>query len=598
MILCLMVFSGCKKEKEAKLSSSEIEAESEKLYAFFDREFQTELKESPMLQTELGIKDNYGSWDNFSHLTYAEDQNKAKRRLDFLKDSIDPDALSEDAALSYQLYRRQLQNEIDDYPLRLYNYPVNQVYGAHIQLPSFLIRMHQIDSLEDAQAYLSRLKNFPKVMEEVTKGLELREMNHILPPKFVFSQSIEVSNNVISGKPFEKSVELSPLLADFKEKVESSKIGEKNQKELLLEVQNVMVDSVKPAYEKLISKLQDQSQRATEEHGVWKFPKGEKFYNTVLNRITTTDLSPEELHKIGLEEVARIHTEMEELMSETDFSGSLQDFFKFMREDQQFYFENTTEGRSQYLEMTKQHIDSVQGQLNKLFTKLPGAALLVKPVETFKEKSAPKAFYQAPSLDGSRPGIYFVNLHDMRTMPRFQVEAQAYHFGIPGHHLQIALGQEVEEHPMFRKRYTNTSYTEGWALYAIGIPKEVGFYENPYSDVGRLSVQLWHAIGLVVDTGIHSKKWTREEAVEYYMSNSPTEEKDAVKIVEHHIVRPGQAAASTVGMLKILELRTRARNELKDEFDPRAFHNIILEEGPIPLDLLEQRVNQWLEKEK
>ncbi|HER40460.1 MAG TPA: DUF885 domain-containing protein, partial [Salinimicrobium catena] len=590
LLVIFTTFGACKKDTDQPVTAEDSRQESKQLNDFFEREFQKDLDESPMLQTQLGIKKDYGSWDDFSHLKYAEDLKKAKKRLTFLKDSINEEALDEDAALSYRLYRQQLENEIEDYRFRFYDYPVNQMHGIHAELPAFLINMHKIDSVSDAKAYISRLEKFPKVMRDVQKGLELREMNQIMPPSFVFAHTIEASKNLISGKPFEKSSEPSTLLADFKEKVEKLDISSEKKNNLILEAQHALTDSVKPAYEGLIATLEDQSQRANQEHGVWKFPKGKEFYNNRLKRMTTTDLTAEEIHGIGLQEVARIQTEMEEIKEKVGFEGSLQDFFKFMREDEQFYYPNTPEGKEKYLTEAKEIINTMKGRLDELFLTKPKADIVVKAVEPFREKSAGKAFYQQPALDGSRPGTYYANLYDMEAMPTYQMEALAYHEGIPGHHMQIAIAQELDSLPMFRKLGIYTAYVEGWGLYSEKVPKEIGFYEDPYANFGRLAMELWRSIRLVVDTGIHDKKWTREEAIEYYKTNSPNAESDAVKMVERHIVMPGQATAYKIGMNKILELREKAKKELGEKFDIREFHDVVLTHGSLPLNVLEDFV--------
>jgi uncharacterized protein (DUF885 family) len=419
-----------------------------------------------------------------------------------------------------------------------------------------------------------------------------------MPPRFVFDHTIEASENVIKGRPFEKSAEASALLEDFKNKIDELEIPENEKDQLILEAQEALLNAVRPAYDQLIASMKDQQQRATTDDGAWKFPKGKQFYKTTLTRTTTTDLTAEEIHEIGLSEVARIHKEMEEIMKEVDFEGSLQDFFTFMREDEQFYYPNTPEGKQQYLREAKAIINTMKGQLDELFLTKPEADIVVKAVEPFREKSAGKAFYQQPAMDGSRPGTYYANLYDMTAMPKYQMEALAYHEGIPGHHMQIAINQELDSLPMFRKLGISTAYVEGWGLYSEKIPKEIGFYEDPYSDFGRLAMELWRSIRLVVDTGIHAKKWTREQAIDYYKENSPNAESDAVKMVERHIVMPGQATAYKIGMNKILELREMAREELGEDFDIREFHDVVLTNGSVPLNILENLVNEWIEKKK
>ena len=590
----LQLILGCANSEQKEFTEAERAAEAEELSQFFEREFQVDLQRSPMLQTRLGIKTEYGKWDNFSHLQYAKDLEIAKRRNSYLKDSIEVEALGENSTLSYRLYKQKVENEIEDYNFRFYDYPVNQMHGIHAELPAFLINMHQVETVKDAEAYISRLKGIPEVMEDVVEGMKLREINHIIPPSFVFDHTIEASKNIISGKPFEKSTEASTLLADFQKKVEALDIPSEKKQALLKRGEEALVNYVQPAYTKLIDALKDQQQRATADHGVWKFPKGKEFYSLALKRNTTTNLTAEQIHQFGLDEVARIHKEMEEIKEEVGFEGSLKDFFVHMRTSEEFYYPNDSIGRKAYLKDATDIIETMKGRLDELFITQPEAAIEVKAVEPFREKSAGKAFYSAPAPDGSRPGYYYANLYDMTAMPKYQMEALAYHEGIPGHHMQIALAQELEDIPRFRRISFYTAYVEGWGLYAELVPKEIGFYEDPYSDFGRLAMELWRSIRLVVDTGIHAKKWTREQAIEYYMENSPNAESDAIKMVERHIVMPGQATAYKIGMNKILELRQKAKEALGEEFDLKEFHEVVLTKGALPLNILEDNVNEWI----
>lgn len=594
MILLLAVFVACEKEKDS-YSEAEIEKASAELNQYFEKEFQKDVDDSPMLQTRLGDKTNYGKWDDLSHLKYAEDLKKAKKRLEYLK-KVDVEALNEETRLSYRLYKQQIENEIADYEYRFYNYPVNQMHGYQAELPAFLINMHRIDSVGDARDYISRLEGFPRLIEDIIENIKIREQNGIVPPKFVFDKVLEDSRNIIKGKPFGKANERSVLLEDFYKKVQALDIPSEEKRKLISDAEQALVNKVKPAYEKLIATLENQQKRATTESGVWKFPKGIEFYNNALKRYTTTDLTAEEIHEIGKSEVARIHAEMEVIMEEVGFEGSQEEFFEFMRDDSQFYYEDSPEGREKYLAEAKAIINTMKGRLDELFLTQPEADIVVKAVEPFRERSAGKAFYQQPAKDGSRPGIYYANLYDMDAMPKYQMEALAYHEGIPGHHMQLAIAQELENIPEFRKHSFYPAYIEGWGLYSELLPKEIGFYEDPYSDFGRLAMELWRSCRLVVDTGIHAKKWTREEGIEYYEQNTPNAESDAIKMVERHIVMPGQATAYKVGMNKILELRETARKELGDSFDIRKFHDLVLLNGAMPLNILEERVMTWIEE--
>ena len=593
-LLFPLLLVGCKDRNE---SDTAIDY-NQRLTAFFEREFAVDLEQSPMLQTRLGIKDNYNSWDDYSHERHAADRDKAKRRLAFLKDSIVETSLDSSGQLNYRLYQELLEQQISDFEYRFYNYPVNQMFGIHTSIPSFLINMHQVESVEDAEAYVERLRKIPTVFEQVEEGIQLREFNGVIPPSFVFEHAVRASRNIIVGMPFEESNSQSTLLADFNEKVEKLEVTQETKDNLLQKATDALIQEVKPAYERLISFLENQRQRSSEDAGAWKFPRGADFYAHALQRITTTNLDAETIHAIGLQEVDRIHAEMEGIKEKVGFEGSLQQFFEYMRTDEQFYYENTDAGREAYLQRATAIIDEMRTRLDEIFITQPKAAVTVKAVEPFREQSAGKAFYQQPALDGSRPGIYYANLYDMQAMPKYQMEALAYHEGIPGHHMQIAIAQELDNLPMFRKLSLYTAYVEGWGLYAEYLPKEMGYYQDPYADFGRLAMELWRSIRLVVDTGIHYHKWSREEGIDYYMKNSPNAESDVIKMVERHIVMPGQATAYKIGMLKILELRKEAQVVLGSDFDLREFHDVVLTNGSLPLDVLEEIVLNWVDEKR
>ncbi|MCM4159375.1 DUF885 domain-containing protein [Antarcticibacterium flavum] len=598
LLLAILSTISCKKEAEGDYSEEEITTASANFNATLEEWFEEDLEESPMLQTRMGKKTNYGKWDDFSRQKEAEDLKKAKTRLKYLKNDVKQASLDKETLLSYRLYRQEMENAIEDYEYRFYNYPINQMHGYHAELPAFLINMHKVESVEDARAYISRLHGLQKVFDEIIKGIKLREQNGILPPQFAFERVLDASRNVIRGKPFATSKESSALLQDFQEKIQELQLTNEEERKLLAEAEDALVSSVKPAYEDLIAALEDQQQRATTDHGAWKFPKGDKYYKLALKRTTTLDLTANEIHEIGLSEVARIHGEMEKIMEEVGFEGSLQDFFEFMRTDEQFYYPNSKEGKERYLEEATAIIDSMRNRLDDLFLTKPEADIVVKAVEPFRERSAGKAFYQQPALEGSRPGTYYANLYDMNAMPVYQMEALAYHEGIPGHHMQIAIAQELENIPSFRKFKNYQAYVEGWGLYSELVPKEIGFYEDPYSDFGRLAMELWRSCRLVVDTGIHAKKWTREQGIDYYKQNTPNPESDCIKMVERHIVMPGQATAYKVGMNKILELREEAKLDLGEDFDIREFHDVILLNGALPLNILEENVYKWVESKR
>ena len=595
LFLCVLtLFFSCKNENEKVYTDAEIEAESKKVNDFFQSSFNRGIDNYPEFQTRLGIKKDYGKLNDNSPAAAERDLKINKEELQWLIDSVNVDALSKDVLLSYKLFKQNTENSISDYKYRLYNYPVNQMFGAQSGKPAFLINMHRIDDVEDAKAYISRLNGFNKYFSQLINNLKARETIGILPPKFVYDKVVQDSENILVGQPFDNSIKESTLLKDFMKKMNKLDINEKAKSMLDRQANEALLVSVKPAYEKLINFMKGQKRRANFDHGVWKFPDGETFFNNALKRTTTTDLTAEEIHKIGLDEVARIHGEMEAIKNQVQFEGTLQNFFQFMKTDKQFYYPADQKGKDAYLAKAVLLIDSMKTRLDEIFITKPKADIIVKAVESFREKSAGKAFYNRPAADGSRPGIYYANLYDMESMPTYQMEALAYHEGIPGHHMQLAIQQELEEVPMFRKFGGYTAYTEGWGLYSEFIPKEMGFYADPYSDFGRLAMELWRACRLVVDTGIHSKQWTREEGIKYYTDNTPNAELDVIKMVERHIVMPSQATAYKIGMLKILELRKKAKDALGDKFDIRDFHEVVISHGAIPLNILEDFIDEYI----
>ena len=582
----------------ARLSASETmtmaaqQTESVKANTLFEAIFMENLMASPISQTYMGIKKDYGKWDEMGDKADEEQLARTKKQLEQVN-QIDAAKLDEQTALSLTLMKQQLIQDIADYKWRYYNYPVNQMYGGHSMIASFLINQHQVTDLSDAQAYVSRLNGVPHRLEQLQQVLVKRAEAGIIAPKFVFNYVLSDSQNISSGARFDDGKD-SALWADIQRKVAALTVTDAEKAQVLKDAKKALVEQVAPAYKGLITYIAQLQNLADDKDGVWKLPDGEAFYNNALARTTTTSMTADQIHQLGLSEVTRIHNEMQAIMTKVGFKGTLQDFFAFMRDDKQFYYPNTDEGRSEYLAKAKDIIDTMKSRLDDEFLVKPKADLIVKKVEEFREKSAGKAFYEQPSPDGSRPGTYYANLYDMMAMPKYQMEALAYHEGIPGHHMQIAISQELDGIPKFRKFGGYTAYIEGWGLYTEFLPKEMGMYADPYSDFGRLAMELWRACRLVVDTGIHAKKWTREQGIAYYVENTPNAKSDAIKMVERHIVMPSQATAYKIGMLKILELREKAKKQLGDKFDIRAFHNVILKNGALPLDVLETQVDTWI----
>ncbi|GGO06206.1 hypothetical protein GCM10007972_04300 [Iodidimonas muriae] len=585
-------------EQSGETATEQAQTETQKLMAFFQKAFEEDVARSPMTQAYMGRKtEDYGKWDDLSDEAAAEELAINKARLEALK-SFDVEALEPSAKLSYRLFQTVTSRDVESYKWRKYSYPVNQMFGWQQQIPSFLINIHGVTEASDADAYIARLEGVGGLVDQLIAHMKEREDMGIMPPKFVYPIVIEATRNVITGAPFGDSDENSALMDDIESKIAKLDLPEDEAADLTARARAALKDVFGPAYERLIAEMERQEKIATTDDGVWKLPDGADYYAAQLASYTTTDLSADEIHQIGLDNVDRIHGEMRKIMEQVGFEGDLQAFFEFMRTDEQFYYENTDAGRQRYLDEATALIDTMRTRLPEVFGILPKADLVVKRVEPFREKAAGKAFYQQPALDGSRPGTYYANLYDMMDMPSYQMEALAYHEGIPGHHMQLAISQELDGLPMFQKLARFTAYTEGWGLYSEYLPKEMGFYEDPYSDFGRLAMELWRACRLVVDTGLHDKKWTREQAIDYLRENTPNPEGDVVKAIERYIVMPGQATAYMIGKEKILALREKARLELGDAFDMRGYHDEVLRHGPLPLDILEENVDAWIALKK
>jgi uncharacterized protein (DUF885 family) len=574
----------------------QIFSESKRANEFFDKNFDDFVARHPQFASQLGIKTGYDKWEDLSDASNAEDLAFSVQNLARLKRDFDFDALDPQTQLSWKLFENDVQQNAEGFRFRFHNYPVNQMFGWHSQTPTFLINIHRVDSVPDAEAYIARLNGIAKQADQVIENLELRAGKGIVPPKFVFPLVLDACKNVIKGKPFEQSETDSTLLADFTKKVTALKdVDQPTRDRLLADANQALLESFQPAYQKLIAFLEAQEKTAPAEGGAWQFPDGRSYYEFALRRTTTTKMTGDEIHDLGLKEVARIHAEMTKIKEKVKFKGDLQAFFQFMRTDKQFYLPDTEEGRAEYLKRATDIINTMRGRLDELFLTKPKADVQVKAVEKFREKSAGKAFYQGPAPDGSRPGMFYVNLAEMKSTPTYELEGLAYHEGIPGHHMQIAIAQELQGIPKFRRmgsRYT--AYSEGWGLYTELIPKEMGLYQDPYSDFGRLGLELWRAGRLVVDTGIHHKKWTRQQAIDYLKKNTPNAEADCVEAINRYIVMPSQATAYKIGMLKILELREKAKKQLGAKFDLRQFHDVVLTSGPVPLETLEELVDKWV----
>lgn len=560
---------------------------------FLEENYAVDMARYPYTASSRGIKLNHDQWNSVAEEFQQETREINEARLQQLA-QFDRAALSPADQLSYDLYQLDLERRIASDEFRHHKFVIHQFRGPHTQAASNLVNIHRVNDLADAEAYVGRLNAIGSWFDQVIEQMEIRSKKDLLLADWQYPQMLESARNVISGVPFAAEGEDSTLWADFQSKVAALEIDAETRDRLLAEARQALVEVMEPAYERLIAAIAEQSEQAVEADGVWKFANGDAFYAERLRWFTTTDLSAEEIHNIGLQEVERIHGAMRAVMEAVEFEGDLSAFFEFMRTDPQFYYPNTDAGRAAYLADATAAIDAMRLRLPEQFGLLPKAEMIVQRVESFRERSAGKAFYNAPPADGSRPGIYYANLYDMSSMPTYQLEALAYHEGAPGHHMQRAIAIELDGLPEFQRYASFTAYTEGWALYAEELGKDMEMYSDEWSDFGRLAMELWRACRLVVDTGLHSKRWTREQAIDYLVENTPNSRTDATKAIERYIAMPGQATAYLIGKLKIMELRERARTELGEQFDVRAFHDEVLKHGPVPLSILEDNIDRMI----
>ncbi|RKQ71053.1 uncharacterized protein (DUF885 family) [Litorimonas taeanensis] len=589
-----LIFSStaCTPSSDTPTRAVLVETESANLNAWFEARFEDDLARSPMNQTYLGRDTNKDRLDDNSAMALDEEAAIKRARLQILRDQFDIDRLDEQTRLSYRLFEYAMEDDLTSHEFSDHDYVFQHMGGPHTDLPAFMINFHPIKTEDDARDYIARLNQFDIYLKHAADRAQAQLDSGIALPKFVYKKIHSASENVISGVPFQSSTTDSPLLADFKGKVADLP----NKDKLIQAAERALLNSVEPAYQDLMAMFKRHEVKATSDDGVWKLPNGEAYYAARLRHYTTTDLTADEIHEIGLNEVERIQNEMRTIMTQVGFGGSLREFFNYLRTDPKFVYPNTDEGRAAYMADATDIIDDMKTRLESLFITKPKADMIVKRVEPFREDTAFGAFYNSPALDGSRPGTYYVNLKDIKEQPKYLQQALAYHEGIPGHHMQIALAQELQGLPAFRTLGGHTAYIEGWALYAESLPAELGLYTDPYSDFGRLSMEIFRAARLVVDTGIHAKKWTREEAVQYYLENIPNPEGDVRAEIDRYIVWPGQATAYKIGMLKIQALRQKAETELGPQFNLAEFHDVILANGSVPLAILEKLVDGWVEQ--
>lgn len=572
------------------------------LNLFYEKVFAQVLFDHPEILSTLGLVEQFGIT---SHNGKLDDESPVHQQREFDRWKHDLLQLHE-YPLPRQSASQKLSTRVLDWFLQIqaegekwqwHDYPVNQLFGVQNQFPSFMANTHRLLSEKDCNYYVMRLDALPKKFDQVLDGLKIREQKQILPPRFVVEEVLKEMTDFIA-KPASENI----LATSFKTRAAKiDKLSDAERADFQARVETAITNKVYPAYQKLIDYFHEVLPKTTTDDGVWKLPDGDAFYAYKLHENTTTTLNPTEVHELGLREVSRIESEMRTILDANGFAGQpIGEAMDKLAKDPRFLYSNDDKGRAEalarYTELIKQATDRSS---KELFLTTPRAKIEVRRVPEFKEATAPGAYYDIAAMDGSRPGIFFANLRDMNEVPTWSMPTLAYHEGVPGHHWQISTAEELKGVPQFRKIIPFTAYTEGWALYCEWLAKQAGWYDNdPFGDLGRLRDELFRAVRLVVDTGIHAKHWTREQAIAYMREKTGIGEKEVKSEIERYIVAPGQACAYKIGMLKIQELRIRAQKELGEKFDQREFHDAVLKNGALPLEILEEQVNEYIQQKK
>jgi uncharacterized protein (DUF885 family) len=597
----LAVLAACGPAAPKGPTAADIARNDADLVAYLDAEYEEEVQFSPQEMTSQGRKDKYGELDDRSEA--AADKVLAWRRESVadMKTKFKADELGEDARLSYEIWELELARAEKRAEFRRYGYIFGR-NGAHTGIPTFLINQHRVDEKPDMDAYISRVGLIGAALDQLVERAKLAAGDGIRMPQFAYDMTTSEVKRVLTGAPFGGKGD-SALFADGKAKiaalVKAGKATADEGKAFEAQLAAAMKDKMKPAYDRLSAWIaEDKKNAPAEPIGAGQLPYGEAYYNAMLYLQTTTNMTADEIHQLGLSEVARIRGEMEKVKEAAGFKGTLPEFFVFMRTDKRFYLPNNDAGAEQYLELARGYLGEMKKKLPEYFGILPKADLVVKRVEPYREEPGGAQHYQGATPDGSRPGTFYAHLSDMNAEPTYQLENIAYHEGLPGHHMQISIQQELTGLPKFRTQYGYTAYSEGWGLYSEALAKEMGFDKDPYNDFGRLSGEIWRAIRLVLDTGIHSKGWTEEQAVKYFMENSAQPEAAIRSEVKRYITTPGQATCYKIGMIRLQQMRDKARAELGDKFSYPAFHDQILGGGALPMPVLEAKIDRWIAAQK
>ena len=567
-------------------SSMQVMSASERLQSFFDLYFEYAMNEFPTFATFIGIPGDHDRWGDNSLEAIAMREQDELLALEVFE-SIPRAELEGVDRLNYDLLMEQLVDSVKAHKFKGEYLAINQMGGVQQNIARVLTMM-PARSVSDYENILGRLEGTTKQIKDSMTRLEKGLEQGVTPPRVTLRDVPQQIQNQIVEDPM-----TSPMLRAFSSFPEN--IPAEEQERLTKAAVDVYTQQIVPAYQELHDYFESTYiPGARESIGMSDLPDGQEWYAYNASQSTTTDLTPQQIHDIGLSEVARIRGEMMAVIEEVGFEGSLADFFEFLRTDDQFYFDNEEDLLATYRDISKR----ADNELVKIFGHLPRLPYGVVPVPEYAEKSQTTAYYEPGSLEAGRSGKFFANTYDLRSRPKWEMEALTLHEAVPGHHLQIAIQQELDELPWFRRFGFYTAFTEGWGLYSESLGEEMGFYQDPYAKFGQLTYEMWRAIRLVVDTGMHSLGWTRQQAIDFFKENAGKAEHDIVVEVDRYIVWPGQALAYKIGELKIKELRAMAEDELGDDFNVRSFHDTVLGSGAVPLRVLETNMREWVESER